>query len=217
MDRKKRKLILVRHGETDWNSAFRFQGQTDVPLGEKGRRQAMLLAERLGAVVLDRVYSSPLARAFETASIITERSSHACGIVAMAGLSEMSFGRWEGLTLTEVQRKDPVLFLSWMGDPSSVLLPGGESFDGLVSRVGSALGTILSGVGENILIVCHGGTIRAALVSLLGIPPAAAWKVRVDNCSITTIDISPERTTLRCTNDTLHLKAADSLAGVLPL
>ena len=120
MGHKKQKLILVRHGETEWNSAFRFQGQTDVPLGEEGRRQAVLLADRLGAVEFDRVYSSPLSRAFETASIIRKRSSFPMDIVTRPELSEMCFGTWEGLTLSEIQKNDPPLFLSWREDPSSV-------------------------------------------------------------------------------------------------
>ncbi len=217
MGYKKQKLILVRHGETEWNSAFRFQGQTDVPLGEEGRRQAALLADRLGAVEFDRVYSSPLSRAFETASIIRKRSSFPMDIVTRPELSEMCFGTWEGLTLSEIQKNDPPLFLSWREDPSSVSPPGGESFDGLLSRTGSILGEILGDKGRNILVVCHGGTIRAALVFLLKISFAAAWNVRVDNCSMTAIDVTPERTTLRYANDIIHLRVDGSSAVLISI
>ncbi|MDO9508504.1 MAG: histidine phosphatase family protein [Thermovirgaceae bacterium] len=217
MDQRRLHLVFVRHGETEWNSSLRFQGQTDVPLGETGRRQAMLLAERLKPVNFDRIYSSPLSRAFETASIITERSSFAGDIVTTEGLSEMSFGGWESLTIAEIQEKDPRLFLSWKENPSSVTPPGGEPFHGLVSRVGSALGSIIPGGGEKILVVCHGGTIRASLVALIGISPQAAWKVRVDNCSITVLDITEDRKMLRYMNDTVHLRIESSLAGVIPI
>lgn len=217
MSQKKQKLFLIRHGETEWNSAFRFQGQTDVPLGDTGRRQARLLAERLKTINFDNIYSSPLSRALETASIIKERASRVSSIVRSDGLSEMCFGNWEGLTLAEVQKNDPARFLSWREDPSSVSPPGGESFDDLVSRAENALNSILLDEPGNVLIVCHGGTIRAVLVALVGIPPAAVWKVRVDNCSLTAIDLNPERAMLRFSNDTAHLRVDASLAGEIPI
>ncbi len=217
MGEKRQKLIFVRHGETGWNSSFRFQGQTDVPLGEEGRRQSALLAERLSHVSFDRIYSSPLSRAFETASIISGRVLIPDGIIKMEGLSEMCFGRWEGLAPAEIQEKDPDLFHSWWKDPSSVTPPGGEPFHGLVSRAGAALRTILKDDDENILVVCHGGTIRAALTALLDVPPSAAWKVRVDNCSISIMDVHENWIMLRYMNDTIHLLAAPSPDFVIPV
>lgn len=217
MDPRKIRLILVRHGETEWNSSFRFQGQTDIPLGDEGRRQASLLAERLSQVQFEKICSSPLSRAYETAAIITAVSSSAPAIVPLEQLSEMCFGDWEGLTTGEVEKKFPDLFSDWRDDPSKVHVPGGESFGDLVERVGTGIRRVISGGERNILAVCHGGTIRAALVSMIGIPVSASWKLRVDNCSITAIDIGPERITLRYSNDTAHLHAAPGLAARIPV
>jgi len=217
MDTRKRRIILVRHGETEWNSAFRFQGRTDVPLRESGLAQADLLARRLAGARLDKVYTSPLARARQTASAIARMNESVREVTAVDGLSEMSFGRWEGLRISEIRELHPDLFSSWSKDPSSTTPPGGEGFSDLIVRVSRALEGILSGEGDNLVVVCHGGTIRALLSLLIGISPAAAWKFRTDNCSITAVDLTPERTTLRYVNDTLHIRVGRDYAGSLPL
>ncbi len=217
MDPRKRRLILVRHGETEWNSAFRFQGRTDVPLGEKGLAQADLLSRRLAGVCVHRIYSSPLARAHQTASIVAGRNSLAGEVRPVEEFSEMSFGSWESLRLEEVRERHPDLYEPWREDPSSVTPPGGESFLDLVARVGEGIRRILSDEGDTLLVVCHGGTIRAALSILVGVPPASSWKFRVDNCSITSIDVAPDRITLRYVNDTVHLHVDGTKAGDLPL
>ena len=217
METRKRRLILARHGETEWNSAFRFQGRTDVPLGERGLAQAELLALRLAKVPLDRIYSSPLARAHKTASVVAGMNENTGEVTAIEEFSEMSFGRWEGLRIDEVQEIYPVLYSSWRDDPSSTVPPGGESFSDLVSRVGRGLQEILSRDGDTLLVVCHGGTIRAALSFLAGIPSTSAWKFRMDNCSISAVDLTPDRTTLRYVNDALHTRVERDLAVRLPL
>jgi len=217
MDTRKRRIILVRHGETEWNSAFRFQGRTDVPLAESGLAQADLLALRLAGARLDKVYTSPLARARQTASAIARMNESVKEVTAVDELSEMSFGGWEGLRLSEIRELHPDLFSSWSKDPSATAPPGGECFSDLIARVSRALEGILSGEGDKLIVVCHGGTIRAILSILIGIPPAVAWKFRTDNCSITAVDLAPDRTTLRYVNDTLHIRVGRDYAGSLPL
>jgi len=217
METRKRRLILARHGETEWNSAFRFQGRTDVPLGGRGLAQAELLALRLAKVPLDRIYSSPLARAHQTASVVAGMNENTGEVTAIEEFSEMSFGRWEGLRIDEVRELYPALYSSWRDDPSSTVPPGGESFSDLVSRVGRGLQETLSRDGDTLLVVCHGGTIRAALSFLAGIPSTSAWKFRMDNCSISAVDLTPDRTTLRYVNDALHTRVEGELAARLPL
>ena len=212
----KRRILLVRHGETEWNSAFRFQGRIDVPLSDNGRAQASLLAERLANCCFDRVFSSPLSRACETARIVI-KGHQGVELTTLGELSEMSFGEWESLTISEVREKDPGFFASWRENPSELTAPGGEPFEGLIARVGSAIEGILASGGETLLVVCHGGTIRAALSALIGVSPQAAWKFRVDNCSITAIDITEERTTLRYANDAVHLKMKPGEVRYVPV
>jgi len=217
METRKRRILLVRHGETEWNSAFRFQGRTDVPLSERGLSQAGLLAQRLAGVPLDKVYTSPLLRAYQTADAIVRLNEDVREATTIADLSEMSFGRWEGLRIGEIREQYPDLFSAWSSDPSSTTPPGGESFPELIARVGRVLDQVLAGEGDNLLVVCHGGTIRAFLSVLMDLPPVTAWRFRTDNCSITAIDLSPDRTTLRYVNDTLHTRVTPELAGSLPL
>jgi len=217
MEGRKKRLILARHGETEWNSAFRFQGRTDVPLGPNGLAQADLLSRRLSGVCMDMIYSSPLSRAHQTACIVAGRSSCSGEVIPVEEFSEMSFGSWESLRLAEVRDRYPDLYHPWREDPSSVTPPAGESFGDLIKRVGEGIERVLSGDGDTLLVVCHGGTIRAALSFLVGVPPVSSWKFRVDNCSITAIDIATDRITLRYVNDTVHLHVDGSKAVDLPL
>ena len=138
-------------------------------------------------------------------------------LTTLEELSEMSFGDWESLTISEIRNMDSGFFSSWRENPSALTAPGGEPFNDLISRVGSALEKILASGDETLLVVCHGGTIRAAVSSLIGISPQASWKLRVDNCSITAIDITEERTTLRYANDAVHLRMPPGEAGRLPV
>ena len=91
-------ILLVRHGETDWNLQRRVQGHSDTPLNDNGRAQALALADTLDDVELDAVYASDLARAFETARIVAERRG--LTVTSVPGLRERNFGTWEGLTDT---------------------------------------------------------------------------------------------------------------------
>ena len=142
-------ILLARHGETDWNRQGRFQGQADPPLNEQGRAQAQDLARRLADVPVDAVYSSDLRRAHETALIVAE--PHGVPVVTDAGLREIDVGSWSGLTRAEVEER----------------FPGAEHHDGetreeLRTRVAAAVERIAcEHPRERILIVSHGGALRA--------------------------------------------------------
>src|ERR1039458_9457952 len=118
-------FYFIRHGETEWNAAGRLCGRTDVPLSDAGRRQAQLLALRLKPIPFAALYSSPLRRALETASILghaIEREP-----VADFRLVELSYGAWEGRTYEESKRANPDVYRAWERDPGSVAPPEGES------------------------------------------------------------------------------------------
>lgn len=163
------KLLLVRHGETDWNTAKRIQGGTDIPLNENGRRQARELAEQLalGPLPLRAIYTSPLARASETAAIIADRLNMT--YQAASGLEEIHFGQWEGIRWDEVSARFPAEFQAWRENRRYGRPPQGESYQDLLARFVPALQKIVREIpaGDGaVLVVSHSACIMS-LLSLL--------------------------------------------------
>jgi broad specificity phosphatase PhoE len=172
-------LLLVRHGETDWNRELRFQGHSDPPLNERGRRQAHDLAARLAGERIAAVYSSDLRRAHETARIVA--SALGVDLTVVSGLREIDVGSWSGLTRDEIAEQFPDGFARWMDGAQG---HDGESRDQLRARVVEAVERIAAAhPGEQILLVTHGGALRALLTHAEG----AASERRFDNCSVVRI------------------------------
>jgi broad specificity phosphatase PhoE len=145
-------LLLVRHGETDWNREGRVQGHSDVPLNDTGRAQARALAARLAAERVDAVYSSDLRRARDTAQEVARASGHT--VTTTPHLREKHFGSWEGLTRDEILSGDPDALSGPWGD--------GETRDEMADRVLHALrGIAARHEGETVVVVSHGGPLRA--------------------------------------------------------
>ena len=142
-------ILLARHGETEWNRSGRWQGWADPPLNDTGRAQARTLSEQLRGVPFDAVYSSDLQRAFETAEIVAE--PHGVPVVTDPGLREIDIGSWSGLTKSEIEERFP------RGER-----PDGESRAEHAERVLGAVERIArDNVGHRILLMTHGGTMRA--------------------------------------------------------
>lgn len=120
-----KRIILVRHGETDWNRENRIQGGVDIPLNERGKEQARDIAARLSHTVIGYIYSSRLSRALETAVEIAK--FHKLEVLTDSRLDELRQGKWEGMKVSEVRRLCPDLYLRWEKDPTLVTPPGGES------------------------------------------------------------------------------------------
>jgi broad specificity phosphatase PhoE len=182
-------IVLVRHGETDWNRERRFQGHADVPLNEEGRRQARVLAELLASESFAAAYSSPLRRALETAEIIAERLG--IGFEPSAGLKEVDVGSWSGLTTTEVEQRFPDGFGHW-----SVSRDGGwtdgETYEELGTRVVSEVFELAERhPGERVLVVTHGGPIRSVLAIAAGLPfGSGRSKIGfVENCEMVQVAV----------------------------
>ena len=147
-------LLLVRHGETDWNREHRIQGHTDLPLNAKGLEQARALADSLAATALTAVYSSDLSRALQTATAVA--TVHGLAVQFDRDLREKNFGSWEGLTDTDIAERFPNAVRGRWGD--------GETTDEVAARAVRAIERIrarhLTGA---VLVVSHGGTLRAIL------------------------------------------------------
>ena len=153
-------LVLVRHGETDWNAANRFQGHADPPLNETGRAQARALASELRREVFAALYTSPLQRAAETAAIV----GHEQGLEPRPddALKEVNVGSWSGLTREEVEQRYPAGFARWLEYGHG--WDDGETYHELGDRVVTSLIRIAERHdGRNVLAITHGGPIRSAL------------------------------------------------------
>lgn len=176
-------IVLVRHGETDWNREHRFQGHADPPLNEAGRAQARTLAEELSQEPYARVFSSPLRRALETAEILA--AGRGLEVETHAGLMEVDVGSWAGLTVSEVEARFPDGYRSWTESRSG--WPDGETYDELGRRVVSAVLDLAARNGQATLLgVTHGGPIRAVTAYTRGLP-FAAGRAEIDhvvNCGV---------------------------------
>ena len=159
-------VYLARHGESDWNVERRWQGHADRPLTERGREQAARLAERLADVELDAIYASDLRRAWETAEAVAR--SRGIEVVRLPELREVDVGSWCGLTRDECAELYPDAFARWQGGGSG--WDNGESYEDMGERIVAAIRRLaVEHAGGTILVVSHGGPIRAVHAHALGV------------------------------------------------
>lgn len=206
----RRRLLLVRHGVTEWVREGRFQGHRDPPLDADGREQAALVAARLAAddaLRPARVVTSTLSRARETAQAIA--TSSGATLREDDRLMEIGQGEWEGRTHDELAATDGERYAAWRRH-SAHQPPGAEPMDAVRTRVMAAISDLLGGHLWPACIVSHGGALRLLAEGLLGLEPARAWALDVDNASVSAlveIHGGDESATWRieCWNDSLHL------------
>jgi probable phosphoglycerate mutase len=186
-------ILLARHGETDWNSERRWQGHADQPLNEVGREQARELAETLAGRSIDVVYSSDLVRAHETALIVAERLG--LPVEGDAGLREVDVGDWSGRLVAEIEAADPEAFQLWRQGRKA--WNGGESYEEMGERVvGAVLRLAARHPGQTVLIVTHGGSIRACRATAAGLDYAASRVAAIGsmaNCEVVELHVAEGR------------------------
>lgn len=203
------RVFLVRHGETEWNASRRIQGQTDVPLSERGWQQAAAVAAYLSRVPLAAVYSSDLLRALQTAEAIA--SAHGIAACAEPGLRELHFGEWEGLDEVDLQARYPEEYRLWRADSLRQRPPGGEGIARLMARVAQVYDRVVAAhAGRCVAIVGHGGSIKALVVHALGAPLEAYTRLRLGNASVSLIEIGDRGPVLALYNETCFLSSAPS-------
>jgi len=151
------RIVLIRHGETDGNSSLRFHGRGDVALSDEGRGQMAAARLRLpGASACDRVVSSPMRRAWESACIVAK--GHA--IELEPDFREIDFGRWEGLSAVEIEALDPILYTDWQARRDGFEFPDGERRAPFRARVERGLTRLLASGARSALVVAHKGVVR---------------------------------------------------------
>ncbi len=198
-------LLLIRHGETDWNNERRIQGNTDTPLNANGIAQAKQLARRIAGEKLEALYASPLVRARVTAEIIADK----VGVVLTLDdrLKEKGLGDLEGLTLEEFQAQYPELYQGWIFSTDHFPLPGEESPAQLRERIVDFLNDLRTrhSNGARLGVVTHGGTISMFVSTLIDLPVNQRSPFWFDNASLTVVDLTGARPRVKLLNDTCHL------------
>jgi len=206
------RLILVRHGETEWNRQNRIVGHTEIALNETGRRQAELLANALCNEKPSAIYASPLRRTRETAAEI----SRVLGVQVKFddALKEIAAGNIDGLTFEEVAENHSDFFQHWMrGDPS-LCLPGGESFMDLRNRTWPLLQRIVSEHTDgDVIIVSHTLAIMSIIAAALGMATADFRRIRLNIASISILEFKDGKASLLLFNDTCHWKDLGKAEG----
>jgi alpha-ribazole phosphatase len=177
------RLILIRHGATQWNSEKRYLGFKDICLNDRGIRQAEKLKRRLNQEKVSRVYSSDRKRALEFAKIIFADSS----IEKKPELREMNFGIFEGLNYKQIMKKYPRLYTEWLNDPFGITIPKGDGFYELRNRIRRFIRKIIS-VHKNktVAIVTHSGPIRIIISEIL--KSKDIWKINVGLASLNIVE-----------------------------
>lgn len=199
-------VYLVRHGQTAWNKEEIFRGRTDVPLNGMGSREAELAGEYLKDKEIHAIYSSPLSRAWQTAQKIAQ--FHNLEVQSLNGITDMSFGEWEGRPLKEVQIHDRELYRQWREQPHLVKLPGGESLDEVRVRAMAALEEVIRlHSGKTLALVSHRVVTKVLICGILGIDNSHFWQIGQDTAAINLIKYKEGKYILSLLNETCHLQS----------
>ena len=206
------RLLLVRHGETDWNKQSRFQGIRDIPLNDNGRSQGRKAAEFLQDIPIDFAVSSSMLRPKETAEIILEQHS-GVELETISELIEICHGLWEGMLETEIQVEYAELLQQWKDKPETVQMPEGENLQQVWVRGVTAWNKIAekysnTDTPQTGLVVAHDAINKVILCYLLGLKPDNFWNIKQGNCAVSVIDYpqgASGKPVLQAINITTHL------------
>lgn len=199
-------IILVRHGQTEWNRFERFRGRADIPLDQTGLEQAAATGRRIASEWKPAaVYSSPLSRSVRTAESIAFQ--HGLPVQVEPGLVDIDYGEWQGLTSDEARQRWPQEISAWYNQPELAFIPGGETLDQLRARLMRTLDELLLRHPDaTIVLVGHTVINRVILLAVLGLGNQRFWRLRQDTCAINVFQAEAGDFTLLSLNDTCHLR-----------
>ena len=199
-------VLLVRHGQTNSNITGYYMGNSDEGLDETGYAQAHSLSSRLAKLPIVSVYSSPLRRAYNTALIIAK--PHHLDVTISDDLIEIQLGDWGGLHTDEIRRRWPDLWQQLRTNPSELTFPNGESFKQLTERSVRVFDQVASAnQGKPAVMVTHDAIIRALAAYALGVPNSIYRRVKIENASLSVIQVNDGKLRLVTLNDTAHFEA----------
>jgi probable phosphoglycerate mutase len=203
------RVIVVRHGQTEWNVQTRIQGQGDSTLTADGRAQARALSERLSGERFDALISSDLGRASATAQAIADRCGHP--IILDARLRERHFGAGQGMTYEEVDRAYPGAFARIRNVDPDFVIPGGESRRQFHDRVVAAMDSLASRHdGQTIVVVTHGGVLATFFRHVHDIPLDVAHPIAITNASYNVLVHEASRWRIATWSDNAHLEGGET-------
>lgn len=197
-----RRILLMRHGETDASAKGRCYGKLDVPLSHEGRLQVQRSAALIKCLEPNLIISSPRVRASDSAAIV----SNACkaAVQIEENFAELDFGDCEGKRYEEVEQEDPEFYANWMANPTDVTFPNGESYSGMARRVVSTYQHLVERAEHaKLLVVAHGGVNRIILAHVLGIAPEHVFRLEQTYAGINCIDYYDTTPLVRVMNATL--------------
>lgn len=203
-------IIIIRHGETEWNKTGRFQGHSDVPLSAEGRTQAAALGKNLVVDHVDAIYASDLTRAMETAAPLATRFG--LPVIPDPQLRELNFGAWEGRNFNDVNAENPNAMKNFYTDPEQADIPESEPFPEFQRRVAGRVREIVAHErGKRVVIVSHGASIRILLADLLSMPIRSIWHLSQLNTAVNKIRFEDDGfAVVTLMNDTSHLRVGDA-------
>jgi len=198
-------IILVRHGQTEWNRIERFRGRADVPLNQTGLAQAELTGRRIAAEWLPAaIYAGPLSRTIQTAEAISSCCHLPVGVEQR--LIDIDYGEWQGLTPDEVRERWAETLSAWYDTPHLAQIPGGETLESLRARAMSAVNDLAARhLDQTTVLVSHTVVNRIILLGVLGLGNERFWRLRQDTCAINVFEVENGVFTLVTMNDSCHL------------
>ncbi|WP_110952940.1 alpha-ribazole phosphatase [Anaerosinus massiliensis] len=198
------KVILVRHGQTEWNIQGKYQGHSDIELSPLGLEQAKLVGKRLAKEKIDAVYASDLKRAVKTAEYIA--NEHTLKVNIIEQFREISFGDWEGLDYKTINEKWPGKVELFFKNAELNVIPNGETFLEVTERSCRVMKNLTEKhADKTIVIVSHGGTIRTLIATALQLRLKYIWNLRQDNTAVNILNYYDTQTVVELLNDTHHL------------
>jgi phosphoserine phosphatase len=199
-------ILLIRHGQTEWNRVERFRGRADVPLNKTGLLQAEATGRRVSMEFRPvAIYTSPLKRAIKTAEVIGEQVDQ--NVEICPGLVDINYGDWQTLTPDEVCSQWPEVLDAWYKTPALVYIPGGETLGEVRVRAMRTVYDLAAvHVDQTIVLVSHTVINRIILLGVLRLGNERFWHIRQEPCAINIFEVEARDTTLVSMNDTCHLK-----------
>ena len=201
------RIILVRHGETEWNRVERFRGRADVLLNGTGLFQAEVTGRRIADEWRPvAIYSSPLSRAVRTAEAVAWHFD--LRVEVHPGLIDIDYGEWQGLTPAEAKKRWSEVIDTWYNAPHTAHIPGGETLDELRARGLKTVNELsMLHRGQTMVLVSHTVVNRIILLGVLGLGNDHFWRLRQDTCAINVFEVEGGAFTIVRLNDTCHLRS----------
>jgi len=201
------RIVLVRHGHVEGIDPPRFRGQTDLPLTDRGMRQAEKTRDLVAWLPHPiAAYASPLSRCMTTAEIIVQPLS--LTVTPMPSFLDINYGDWQGRSYQEVQQEDPEGFARWFDTPQLAIIPGGETLLQLAGRVAATMrGIVAKHSGETLLLVGHDTVNRVLLLLALDLPLSRFWHLRQDPCAVNIVTYDEGGWRVVSMNEASHLQA----------